>query len=263
MDLRDELLRLEAALAARDPNGVEGGLMSVIADDFVEFGRSGRVWTRDSIREPLEVPPGAPVPIARRALRRHPGGSLRVLQGRGAMRAAALVALLLVGCTGMPAASTVPATDPVTAAPATATPMPSPTSPPTAPPTATPEAATDYTADDEKIAELIRAGAAEAIPQLKEVRDMDPEERSVLFVPLLEWITSQTEGVEAYTPSGCTTAAVALFLEGMEQFDSMRKRFLAWRDWGAHNDPFSPAAPGQAVQTFEEALVELDAYCPV
>ena len=54
---------------------------------------------------------------------------------------------------------------------------------------------------------------------------------------------------------------MTLFLEGMEQYDSMRKRFLAWRDWGAHNDPFSAAAPGQAIQTFEDALVELEAHC--
>ncbi len=64
-ELHDRLLRFEAALAARDPGGVEGGLMSLIAEDFVEFGRSGRVWTRDSIGELLEGPPGAPVEIDR------------------------------------------------------------------------------------------------------------------------------------------------------------------------------------------------------
>ena len=63
--LRDLLLRYEAALAARDPDGIEGGLMSLIADDFVEFGRSGRAWTRESIRELLEGPPDPPVPIDR------------------------------------------------------------------------------------------------------------------------------------------------------------------------------------------------------
>jgi hypothetical protein len=62
-DLRDELLRLETALASRNPTGIDGGLMSLIADDFVEFGKSGWVWTADSIREALEVPPGGPVPI--------------------------------------------------------------------------------------------------------------------------------------------------------------------------------------------------------
>jgi len=39
------------------------GLRSLIADDFVEFGRSGRTWTRDSFRAGLEGQPGAPVPI--------------------------------------------------------------------------------------------------------------------------------------------------------------------------------------------------------
>jgi glyoxylase I family protein len=62
-EVRDELLRLESALASRDPAGVGGGLMSLIAEDFVEFGRSGRVWTSRSIRELLEVPPGRPVSI--------------------------------------------------------------------------------------------------------------------------------------------------------------------------------------------------------
>ncbi len=64
-ELREVLLRFEAALAARNPDGIDGGLLSLIADDFVEFGRSGRVWTRDSIRELLEGSPGPPVPIDR------------------------------------------------------------------------------------------------------------------------------------------------------------------------------------------------------
>ena len=63
-DLRSELLRLETALAERDPGEIEGGLKSLIADDFLEFGRSGRVWTRDSILESLTLgPSGDPAPI--------------------------------------------------------------------------------------------------------------------------------------------------------------------------------------------------------
>jgi hypothetical protein len=62
---RDELLRLETALASRDPGGIDGDLMSLVADDFVEFGRSGRTWTRESIRESLEGPKSQPVPIDR------------------------------------------------------------------------------------------------------------------------------------------------------------------------------------------------------
>ena len=49
-----DLLRLETALARRDPDGIDGGLMSLIAHDFIEFGRSGRTWDQDSIREVLE-----------------------------------------------------------------------------------------------------------------------------------------------------------------------------------------------------------------
>jgi hypothetical protein len=61
--IRDELLRLESALASRDPAGIEGGLMSLIADHFLEFGQSGRVWTARSIREVMEVPLGEPAVI--------------------------------------------------------------------------------------------------------------------------------------------------------------------------------------------------------
>lgn len=61
--IRDELLRLESALASRDPAGVEGGLMSLIADDFLEFGKGGGIWTAASVREALEVPPGEPAVI--------------------------------------------------------------------------------------------------------------------------------------------------------------------------------------------------------
>jgi glyoxylase I family protein len=37
---------------------VEGGLLGLIADDFVEFGTSGRVWTARAIRTLLERPIG-------------------------------------------------------------------------------------------------------------------------------------------------------------------------------------------------------------
>ena len=69
-------------------------------------------------------------------------------------------------------------------------------------------------------------------------------------------------GVAAYTASSCTTAAVELFHDGLDQYDAIRKQFLAWRDWGAQGHAFPVAAPGQAVIAFEQALVELDAKCP-
>lgn len=49
MGLRDDLLRLEYALAARDPSVAGGDLLDLVADDFVEFGASGRTWDRTSI----------------------------------------------------------------------------------------------------------------------------------------------------------------------------------------------------------------------
>jgi hypothetical protein len=62
-ELRDELFRLELALASRDLTGIDGGLMSLIANDFVEFGRSGRIWTARSVREVLESTRPQPVSI--------------------------------------------------------------------------------------------------------------------------------------------------------------------------------------------------------
>lgn len=47
-DLAVELLRLERALASRDGSGVDGGLESLLADDFLEFGSSGRRWDRQA-----------------------------------------------------------------------------------------------------------------------------------------------------------------------------------------------------------------------
>lgn len=52
-DLRDTLWRLERALASADPTGVDGGLESLIADGFLEFGASGRTWDKAKMRETL------------------------------------------------------------------------------------------------------------------------------------------------------------------------------------------------------------------
>ena len=57
------LRRFEVALAERDPEGIDGGLSTLIADDFIEFGRSGRVWTAATIRPLLESDRGDPVEI--------------------------------------------------------------------------------------------------------------------------------------------------------------------------------------------------------
>lgn len=182
------------------------------------------------------------------------------------MRAATialLLALLLAGCTAGPGASPSPAT-PV--AEASATPTPAPTSTPTAKPTPSPASSivdsTTYTEEDEQIATLIRAGADEAIPQLRALNKTDPQKLEDLFLPLQDWIASQRSGVEALAPSSCTAPAVKLFLTGIDQYDAIRKKFLAWRDWGAQGHAFPPGAPGEAVRTLEAAVAELEATCP-
>jgi hypothetical protein len=52
-DLRETLWRLERALAAADPKGIDGGLEDLIADGFLEFGASGRTWDKASMRQTL------------------------------------------------------------------------------------------------------------------------------------------------------------------------------------------------------------------
>jgi len=63
--LVDELRGLEAALANRDARGVDGGLASLIADDFVEIGASGRRWSADEVRAIVEAeaPPLSVLPL--------------------------------------------------------------------------------------------------------------------------------------------------------------------------------------------------------
>ncbi len=81
-------------------------------------------------------------------------------------------------------------------------------------------------------------------------------------MPLGVWIASQRSSVAAYAASGCTAAAVAKFIEGLDRYDAIRKKFLAWRDWGALGNAFPPGAPREAGDSFRKALAELEAHCP-
>jgi hypothetical protein len=176
------------------------------------------------------------------------------------MRFVVLAALLVAGCStgaGVAPSSVAPAASIATAAPTVDAPSTSPTEVPT--PSAS--ANTEYTADDEAIATAIRATADEAIPELKGLNKSDPSQLEDLFLPLDVWLTSQRAAVAEYTPSSCTTTAVELFTEGLDRYDDIREKFLAWRDWGANGHAFPVAAPGQAVLAFEEALAELEAHC--
>jgi hypothetical protein len=107
----------------------------------------------------------------------------------------------------------------------------------------------------------VRAGVAEALPQLKQLNDLDASEELPLFEPLGAWIAKQRTAVDAYTPSSCTADAVALFHDGIDQYDEIRERFLAWRDWGAHGHAYSLAAPRKIATTLQKAMGELEARC--
>jgi hypothetical protein len=177
-------------------------------------------------------------------------------------RAALLAALLVGGCTAGSGAVTSPAAPSAAPATQTASPEPTPTPTPSAPPSASPVLSTVYTADDTEIAKLIKAGVEEATPQLKGLADMDPGQMEVLFLPLGMWITEQREGLGAYTPTSCTAGAVALFSDGLDQYDAIRQKFMAWRDWGANGRAYPPGAPREARETFAAAVAELEATCP-
>ena len=64
--LEAELHRLESALARRDPSLLESDartLPDLIADDFLEFGASGRTWTATELRDALVTEPARDVPM--------------------------------------------------------------------------------------------------------------------------------------------------------------------------------------------------------
>jgi len=64
--LEAELHRLESALARRDPALLDGdaaALAELIADDFLEFGASGRTWTAAETRASLATEPPRDVPM--------------------------------------------------------------------------------------------------------------------------------------------------------------------------------------------------------
>ena len=173
--------------------------------------------------------------------------------------AAALLALLVGGCTVGAGPTAEPATPVVTTAPVSPVPA-TPSAEPSAPPSGSPLANTTFTADDEKIAQIVIAAVDEAIPQLKVLNDTDPSKLEDLFLPLGEWITTQRSDVAALQAS-CTADAVDLFEEGLAQYDAIRKKFLAWRDWGANGNAFPPGAPREASDTLQAAVDELAAHC--
>jgi glyoxylase I family protein len=64
--LEAELHRLESALARRDPELIDAdttALQALVADDFLEFGASGKTWTAGDVRETLATEAPRDVPM--------------------------------------------------------------------------------------------------------------------------------------------------------------------------------------------------------
>lgn len=176
------------------------------------------------------------------------------------MRTLCLAVFLLAGCVARPDAT--PAAPDLDAPSASSAPSANASKADAASPAASPALVATYTADDEEIAKLVRAGADEAIAQIKLLNKMDPGTLEDVFLPLGTWIADTTARVDRYSPSSCTETAAALFVEAMDAYDDIRQTFLEWRDWGAHGHPFSPGAPPLIVKDLEAAVAELMVHCP-
>jgi ribonuclease HI len=64
-EIADRLQVLELALARRDETAIPGGLGTLIDDEFLEIGASGRRWDRAAILDLLGVAPAEDVAIER------------------------------------------------------------------------------------------------------------------------------------------------------------------------------------------------------
>ncbi|MEO5966050.1 MAG: nuclear transport factor 2 family protein [Candidatus Limnocylindrales bacterium] len=57
MSIQATLYALELAIARRDVGSIPGGYKEVLDQGFVEFGSSGRIWTRDAMLEAVSSAP--------------------------------------------------------------------------------------------------------------------------------------------------------------------------------------------------------------
>ena len=74
--------------------------------------------------------------------------------------------------------------------------------------------------------------------------------------------SERSRSTAGLVPTSCTAGAVALFTDGLDQYDDIREKFLAWRDWGANGLAYPAGAPREARETFAAAVAELEANCP-
>ena len=170
------------------------------------------------------------------------------------------VSFLVAACAAGPGAPT--AATPTSAA-VTQTAVPAT---PAAAPTATAaasEATTSFTTDDVAIAKIIRDSADAAVGPLGKVASMSLEKQLALFQPAIPWIKDQVGQVQKLSPSACTEEAVGIFKEGMRRYQNLAQDFLDWREWGAAGLPYTLAVPKRVAKLLSDAVVALDAHCPL
>jgi len=178
----------------------------------------------------------------------------------GTARIVAIVALgamlAVAACAAPVGAPTASTSAPTATTPAT--PSPEPTTAPS--PTAAP--ATTYTEDDRQIAELVRSISADAKVSLAALKGMSLDKQLPALQPVPKWVNERKAEVDAFTPSGCTEAAVLLFFRGLDKYSDIAEKFLAWREWGVVGAPYPRNMPMQATAFLDDAVEGLVATCP-
>lgn len=146
------------------------------------------------------------------------------------------------------------------AAPASA-PVPSiaqSVAPPTVPPTPSVEPDPTFTADDDKIASIIKDGTAKTIDELAKIGDAQTtaDFRDV-FRGIRDFATNEQTRITIYQPSTCTKRAADLYTDGMEQLSQVAESFLDWLAGGAVGEAPDAAAASKAGETIGAANAAL------
>jgi len=175
---------------------------------------------------------------------------------------ARIVAIVALGAMLAVAACAAPVGAPTASTSATATTPATPSPEPTSAPSPTAAPATTYTEDDRQIAELVRSISADAKVSLAALKGMSLDKQLPALQPVPKWVNERKAEVDAFTPSGCTEAAVLLFFRGLDKYSDIAEKFLAWREWGVIGDPYPRNMPMQATDYLTKAQAELTATCP-
>ena len=138
---------------------------------------------------------------------------------------------------------------------------PAPTATPTAVPTPTPTptmAANTMTADDQKIASMIKDGVTAVTDKLSGISNAaTTAEMLDVFKALRDLASLEQTRIGIYTPSGCMMAAASAYNAAMATTEAMATDFLAWVAAGASGT--APSGANEAGKALGSALLAVQA----